>query len=396
MTSPTDPAPEGARPLDGVKVLDLARVLSGPLCAAMLGDLGAEVIKVEHPRGGDDSRSFGPFIDGESNYFMMLNRGKRSVALDLKSDEGRAFVHALVAQVDVVVENFRPGVTERLGLDFATLREINPRLVYVSISGFGQEGPLAQRAAYDHIIQAMSGIMTVTGWPDGPPTRVGDAVADVLAGIYGAFGALAALRTRDRTGEAQHVDVAMLDAMFSLQLISAIELLGGDRPTRHGNAHPISAPMDAYAAADGEVVIAVANDSLFSRLATALERPDLIDDERFATDPARLRHQGPLREAIEAWTSRRTVDEVVDGLAAHGIPVAPVRDLGTALHAPEARERGVLSSAPHPAGGSIEVLQQPVRFSGWRNDPDTRAPRLGEHTAEVAAELGLAPAEAAR
>ena len=377
-------------PLHDVKVVDLSRVLSGPLCGSMLSDLGAEVTKVEMPGRGDDSRDFGPHLNGESNYFMLLNRGKRSLTLDLKSDEGRAILLELLDEADVVIENFRPGVMERLGLDYTTLSARNPGLVHVSISGFGQTGPLAHCAAYDHIVQAMGGIMSVTGWADGPPTRVGDAIGDVVAGIYGAWGALAALLQRAHTGLGQHVDVSMLDSMVSLQLVSLSQLLGGgELPTRIGNGHPISYPMDSFAASDGDVVIAVANDSLFLRLARALGSPELADDSRFHTDAGRLQHQADLRSVIESWTRRHTVDQVVELLEQEGVPVAPIWDIAQVASSAYANDRGLLEWVDHPTAGRLQVLPQPVRF-GARSAPiDRVAPTLGQHSEEILEGLGL-------
>jgi CoA:oxalate CoA-transferase len=382
-------------PLDGVKVLDFARVLAGPLCAAMLADLGASVTKIEIPGHGDDSRAFTPHIDGESSYFMLVNRGKKSVTIDMKSAEGLALLRGLIARTDILVENFRPGVTARLGVDYEAVRLINPRLIYVSISGFGQTGPLAHRAAYDHIVQAMGGIMTVTGWPDGAPTRVGDAIGDVVAGIYGSWGALAALLQRARTGEGQHVDVAMLDAMISLQMVGLSQILGGAAaPGRMGNAHPISAPMDSFAASDGYVVIAVANDALFARLAEAIGLPELPKEERFSTDPARLRHQQELRALIEAWTSTMPVAAIVECLEAAGVPAAPIWDLSEALASDHAQARKLLQEARHPGGGTVSVMPQPVRLSGATRATDLSAPRLGEHTQDVLhEELGLSESD---
>ena len=389
--------PSPSRPLDGIKVLDLSRVLAGPLCGAMLADLGAVVTKIEIPGRGDDSRAFAPHTNGESSYFMLVNRGKKSVTLDMKSPEGLALLRKLIERSDVLVENFRPGVTERLGIDYPSIRSLNSRLVYCSISGFGQTGPLAHRPAYDHIIQAMGGIMTVTGWPAGSPTRAGDAIADVVAGIYGAWGITSALLHRERTGEGQHVDVAMLDAMISLQAVTLSQIVGGGpAPGRIGNAHPVSAPMDSFAASDGDVVIAVANDALFVRLAEAIGLPELVQDARFATDASRLEHRVALHAIVEGWTNQQSVDAIVAALEAMGVPVAPIWDLTQALASEHALHRKLLRSAPHPKGGTIPVMPQPVRFSAAGPDADFGAPALGQHTDGVLeGELGLGAAERA-
>ncbi|PYE39471.1 crotonobetainyl-CoA:carnitine CoA-transferase CaiB-like acyl-CoA transferase [Rhizobium sp. PP-F2F-G20b] len=385
------------KPLDGIKVLDLARVLAGPLCSAMLADLGATVTKIEIPNGGDDSRAFSPHIGGESSYFMQVNRGKKSVTLDLKSDKGRNLLLRMIADADILVENFRPGVTARLGIAYETVKALNPRLIYVSISGFGQDSPLAHRAAYDHVIQAIGGIMAVTGWPDGPPTRVGDAIGDVTAGIYGSWGALAALLQRERTGEGQHVDVAMLDSIISLQMVSLSQITGGKgAPKRVGNAHPISAPMDSYRAIDGHVVIAVANDALFAKLASAIDAPGLVSDPRFKADADRERNQEELRTVIEKWSVTRTVEDVTHLLDLAGIPAAPIYDLSQALATPHARHRGLLHTVTHDGAGEFKVMPQPVRFSGITAESDYRAPSLGQHTQAVLAdELGLNGSEIA-
>jgi len=383
------------RPLEGVKVLDLARVLAGPLCSSMLGDLGATVTKIEIPDRGDDSREFSPHIEGESSYFMLVNRGKKSVTVDLKSPEGRELLLGLIKRSDILVENFRPGVTARLGIDYETVRGLNPRLVYVSISGFGQTGPLAHRAAYDHVVQALGGIMSVTGWPESSPTRVGDAIGDVVAGIYGSWGALAALLQRERTGQGQHVDVAMLDSIISLQIVSLSQIVGGGNlPNRIGNAHPISAPMDSYKARDGHIIIAVANDALFGRLVRAIGKDDLNKDARFATDGERFKHQQELRLIIEEWTTLRSVEEISDLLDVAGVPAAPISNLAQALESPHAQHRRLLRTVQHSRAGAVRVMPQPVQFSGMPFDTDYVAPSLGEHTDEVLRdELGLTAAD---
>lgn len=391
-------APSPCLPLRGVKVLDLSRVLAGPLCAAMLADLGADVTKIERPDGGDDSRSFGPYLNGESTYFMLLNRGKKSITLDLKKKDGMDIFLKLVEKADVLVENFRPGVTTRLGIDYASLRAINPGLVYVSISGFGQEGPLAQRAAYDHVIQAIGGIMSSTGWPSTGPTRVGDPIADVVSGLYGAWGALAGILQRQISGTGTHVDIAMLDAVISLQVVSLARLMGGEPPPGLlGNAHAISAPMDTFPTLDGEIVIAVANDSLFTRLTKTIGQTDLDKDPRFSSDAQRYQNQEALKTILSAWSSRLTTQEAINMLVMAGVPAAPVNTLAEALQSPHVLERGLVKQVEHPIAGPMQSIPQPVRFNGLNPAPELAAPVLGANTnAILHDELNLSDAQIAQ
>lgn len=379
---------EALQPLKGIRVLDLSRVLAGPWCASLLNDLGAEVIKIEMPGSGDDSRSFTPHIGGESSYFMQLNHGKKSVTLDLKAPEGLAILKQLVAQADVLVENFRPGVTKRLGIDYATLQEINPRLVYASISGFGQHGAMAHKAAYDHIVQAYGGIMQVTGWAEGEPTRVGDAIGDVVAGLYGSWAVLAALLQRGIGGKGQHLDVSMLDTMVTMQMVSLTQWIGGQPSAgRLGNAHPISAPMDSYPAQDGHIVIAVANDKLFRQLCSAMNKPELASDPLYLTDPLRLANQRPLREEIERWLADKTVNDAQAILDLAGVPASAVLRLDQILTSDYAKERELVKQVTHPTAGNISIVPQPVKMSAMQAEPALVPPVLGEHTASVLREL---------
>ncbi|MGV1768361.1 CaiB/BaiF CoA transferase family protein [Rhizobium rhizogenes] len=386
------------RPLAGVKVLDLSRVLAGPYCASLLADLGAETVKIEIPERGDDARAFGPFQDGESCYFMQANRGKKSVTLDLKSEEGLDLLRRMAANSDILVENFRPGVTARLGIDYEALKHINPRLIYVSISGFGQSGPLAHRPAYDHIVQAMGGIMTVTGWPDGPPTRVGDSIGDVVAGLFGAFGALAAHIHRSATGEGQHVDVAMLDTMMAIQMVALSQIMGGiGVPARFGNAHSGSAPMDTFPASDGHVVIAVANNALFAKFADLLGVKELPTDTRFCSDIERVQNRADLNAIIAAWTQERCVASIVETLENAGIPVGPIWSLEEALSSEHSQHREILRETTRPDGKPFSVMPQPVRFSKAPADGDFTAPTLGADTFDVLKqELELSDVQLAR
>lgn len=370
--------------LEGVRVLDLSRVMSGPFCSAMLADLGAEVIKMEMPGRGDDSRQFGPFADGESAYFMLLNRGKKSVALDLKSDRGREIAVALAASCDVVVENFRPGVAKRLGLDYASLEPINPRLVYASISGFGQDGPLADRPAYDLIVQAMSGLMHVTGQRGGPPTAVGESVVDVCAGMFAAWGISTALFARERTGKGRYLDVAMLDSMYSMMLtVLGIQFYADKSPVRIGSRHPVTYPVDAFETSDGHVVLVVTTDRAFQAFCKAIGRPDLATDERYRTNAGRNANESALRSEIAAWTSQLPSETVVETLDAIGIPAGPVLSVGDVADGEHVAHRKMTSRIRHPALGEIPLVRQPVLFSDADRSPPRPPPLLGEHTTEI-------------
>ncbi|MGQ0663143.1 MAG: CaiB/BaiF CoA transferase family protein [Pseudomonadota bacterium] len=384
--------------LSGTRILDLTRMMAGPFCTSLLADVGAEVIKVETPGVGDDARAFPPTRGGESCYFMLLNRGKESITLNLKSPEGADLFRRLARKCDVVVENYKPGVSQRLGIDYQSLKDINPRLVYASISGFGQDGPLAHRPAYDIIAQAMGGIMSITGMPDGPPTRVGESVGDLIAGLYGAWGIVVALAARERTGRGQHVDVAMVDAIFSL-LITAMTQHLYDRitPRRVGNRHPMTTPYDSYRARDGYVIIAVANNPMFERFAAAIGRPELARDPRFVTDDERTRHEPELRAIIEEWSRARTVDEVVAGLETASVPASPIWTVAEIAASAHVKHRDMLAEVEHPTAGRITVLQEPVRFSLTERRIQGPSPLLGQHTETVLAELaGVEPGALAR
>ncbi len=384
----------GADLLSGLRVLDFSRVLAGPFCTALLADLGAEVIKVEPP-GGDDYRHIGPFKEGESALFLLMNRGKKSLTLNLKSARGTALAQELAEKSDVVVENFKPGVAARLGIDHETLRAINPRLVYASISGFGQSGPLADRPAYDIIAQAMAGLMSVTGDSEGPPTRAGESMADLCGGLYAAWAIMAALFARERSGQGRRIDVAMFDSIFSLLPTALAQYLyAGTTPGRTGNRHPLSSPFGSFRAADGEAVIAVANDTLFARLAEAMGAPELLRDPRFASDELRTGNEAALRAAIEAWTGRLTVAEVVEILEGQGVPASPIWTVEQAAGSAQVAFRKLLATAEHPNLGEIPLIEQPVHFSDAPRGRHAPPPLLGEHSEAVLGELlGLGRAE---
>ncbi len=383
--------------MDGLRILDFSRVLAGPLATALLADLGAEVIKVEPPQG-DDYRAIGPMRNGQSALFTVMNRNKKSVVLDLKKPEAVALARELALQCDVVVENFRPGVAERLGIGADALMALNPKLVYVSISGFGQSGPLSRRPAYDIVVQAMSGLMEATGDPEGPPTLVGEAVSDVVTGLFASWATLAALHQLQRTGRGQHVDVAMFDSTLAFLVTSTARYLFSGTPARRvGNRHPLSAPFGVYRAADGHFALAVLNQKLFEATAGVIGCPGFAADPRFATDAQRSAHEPQLRQAIEAWAAQLPVDAVVRHLEAAGVPAAPLWNIEQALRSPQAQARELLRSVDDERLPGLVLPTQPVRFGGAAPNQALRAPRLGEHTDEVLRQLlGAGSATAAR
>nr|WP_282560717.1 CoA transferase [Providencia sp. R33] len=346
----------------------------------MMADLGAEVIKIEVPDHGDDSRHLGPFIEGESVYYGLINRGKRSIELDLKAEEDRDILFQLVKESDVVVENFRPGVTKRLGIDFDSLKQHNPKLIYASISGFGQDSPLASYPAYDIVAQAMSGLMSVTGFPETGPTRSGESIGDVCAGMFASWAISSALFARERHNEAaQYIDVAMVDVLLSMQLTGLSNLFAHDKaPSLVGNRHPVSTPFDTYQAKDGLVVIAIASEKLFQRFCECMGKTHLCQDSRFQDDPSRTRHHGELRAEIEGWTAQKTVDEVCDLLLNAGVPASPIHNLQQATQSEHAQVRQVLI---HLNDGGTPLISQPVFFNGKKPHSTRRAPVLGEANA---------------
>ncbi len=385
--------------LSGVRVLDLSRVLAGPYCSMILADLGAEVIKVEMPGRGDDSRAFPPFLRGESLYYINLNRGKRSITLNLKHPEGRRIFLELVKRSDVLLENFRPGTMERLGLGYEDLKKVNPRLIYAAISGFGRTGPYSHRAAYDIIAQAMGGLLSVTGWPDSPPTRVGTAIGDILAALFCCIGILAALWVREKTGRGQLIDVAMVDSVFaSLENIPQRYLVEGVVPGRIGNRYEFVYPYDSFRALDGWVIIGVANDRIWRRFLEASGLKHLARDGKFNTNPDRVKHHEELRREIEAWTSSISVSEIVELLNRHGVPAAPiytVKDIVEDEHIAVARE--MIVALNQPGLGMVKLMGSPIKMSETRPGPRGPAPELGGDTEEVLRELlGLSAEEVER
>lgn len=387
-------SPVGGKPLAGLRVLDFTQILAGPFCTALMADLGADVIKVEPPKG-DEYRRVGPFRHGESALFVLVNRGKKSICLDLKSDDGKAAAHALALDVDVVVENFRPGVAARLGIDHPTLSAMNDRLVYASISGFGQSGPDANRPSYDLIAQAASGLMHMTGDPEGAPTKVGESIGDLSAGLFASWALLARLYERERTGRGGHVDVAMFDSLFSLMPTAVAQWMFGETPPiRVGNRHPLSTPFGAFQAKDGHFIVAVLNDVQFQSLCTAMGREDLGQDTvHYGSDELRTRNEVSLREAIESWSVRLSVSDVVGKLTAAHVPSSPIQTMEQAIESAQVTARGLLSSHDHPIAGEIPAMEQPVHFQGVKRGDIRPAPILGAHTRQILEELkGFDPA----
>jgi formyl-CoA transferase len=372
----------------GVRVLDLSRVLAGPYCTMLLADMGADVIKLEMPGRGDDSREFPPFREGESLYYVNLNRGKRSITLNLKHPEGKRVFLELVGHCDVLIENFRPGTMERLGLGYEALRAVNPRLVYASISGFGQTGPYRSRPGYDIIGQAMGGLMSITGWPDSPPTRAGTAIGDILSALFCCIGILAALQVRERTGRGQMVDVALVDSVFaSLENIPQKVYVDGEVPARIGNRYEFVYPYDSFEASDGWVIIGMANDAIWGRFVEATGLEELASDERFTTNPRRVENHGALRPLIQGWVSTRKVGEVVSFLTEHGVPACPIYDLKEASEDPQIVERGMTVELEQPGLGRVRLLGSPVKMSETRPLPRGPAPTLGGDNISVLGEL---------
>jgi len=375
-------------PLDGLRVIDLTRVVAGPYCTMMLGDMGAEVLKIEEPKHGDDSRAWAPFIEGTGSFFLALNRSKKSVALDLKSSDGADALRRLIETADVLIENFRPGSLAELGFDYQMTAKLNPRLIYCSISGYGQTGPAAPLPGYDAVIQGEAGIMDMTGFPDSSPTRVGVAITDYLAGLYAVQGILLALTDRQTSGLGQHVDISLFESMLSvMRLPMSVLLATGNDPTRVGNDHLNIAPYEPLRAKDGLIIVAVANPGLWLRFCDAIGRPELRDDPRFATNTLRVQNRQSLKQAIEEVFQQFTVQALVERLQARNVPCGRVRSIGEAIDHPQVAAREIVLAQEHPQMGRIEALAPVVRLSRTPATVRLPPPALGEHTAEVLADL---------
>jgi crotonobetainyl-CoA:carnitine CoA-transferase CaiB-like acyl-CoA transferase len=382
--------------LGHVRVLDLSRVLAGPWCSQNLADLGADVIKVERPGTGDDTRAWGPPYapdrdgepTGEAAYYLSANRGKRSVTVDIAAPEGQALLRELARHSDVVLENFKVGQLARYGLDYASLKAIKPDIVYCSITGFGQDGPYAHRAGYDFLIQGMGGLMSVTGERDGVlgggPQKVGVALTDLMTGMYATVAVLAALTHRDRTGEGQYIDMALLDTQVAmLANVGSNYLNSGKRPQRWGNAHANIVPYQTFACADGHIIVTAGNDGQFQKFVAAGGRPELALDERFATNPLRVKHRDVLVPLLASMVRERGRDEWIALLEAVGVPCGPINNLDEVFEDAQVRARGVQVELPHPSAGKVKLVRSPMRMSTLSTTSEDAPPLLGQHTDEV-------------
>ena len=383
-----------------IRVLDLSRVLAGPWCSQNLADLGADVIKVERPGSGDDTRSWGPpyarDADGndssEAAYYLAANRGKRSVTIDIASAEGQALVTELARHADVVLENFKVGHLKRYGLDYDALKLVKPDLVYCSITGFGQDGPYAHRAGYDFLIQGMGGLMSVTGerddLPGGGPQKAGIAITDLMTGMYATIAVLAALSHRDRTGEGQHIDMALLDVQVAmLANMGSNYLHSGQAPKRWGNAHPNIVPYQTFACADGHLIVAAGNDGQYRKFVEAGGRPELAHDARFATNPNRVKHRDVLVPLLAEMVLSRTREDWIKQLEAAGVPCGPINDIAEVFANPQVQARELVTALPHPSAGTVKLLRSPMRLSETPTRLDLAPPLLGQHTDEVLREV---------
>jgi crotonobetainyl-CoA:carnitine CoA-transferase CaiB-like acyl-CoA transferase len=394
-------------PLSHLRVLELSRVLAGPWAAQTLADLGASVIKIERPGTGDDTRTYAPPYaknsDGsdstESAYFLSANRGKRSVTIDFVRPEGQKLVQALAAKSDVLIENFKVGGLAKYGLDYASVRPLNPTMVYCSITGFGQTGPYRNKPGYDFMIQGIGGLMSITGEPDGHPAggpmKVGVAVADIFTGLYAAIAILGALAHRDRTGAGQHIDLALLDTQVAVLANQAMNyLVSGAAPQRLGNAHPNIVPYQAFPAQDGHIIIAVGNENQFARMCEVIGRPELASDERFATNALRVRNRGELIPILSGILAARTTRHWLDALERVGVPCGPINTIADVFADPQVQARGLRLDLPHPAIGSVPSVANPIRYSATPISYAGAPPALGADTDEVLSEiLGVSPDE---
>lgn len=385
-----------AGPLEGIRVIDLTRILAGPYCAMMLGDMGAEIIKIENPDGGDDTRSWGPpFLNGVSAYFLSINRNKKSLTLNLKDERGKAILRDLIRKGDVMVENFRPGALEKLGFSWEEIRRVNPRMIFASLSGFGQTGPRRSEPGFDVVIQGEGGVMSITGDPDGPPTKVGASIADITAGMLAAQGVMLALYHREKTGVGQMVDVSMLDGQVALLAYHANGYFATGRvPPRRGNRHPSITPYETYSCGDGYFNLGVGNDSLWRRFCDAMGLASLKEDPRFAVNKDRVNNREELQRILDAFFAEKTVEETIEALRGAGVPCGPINNIGQALSEPQVIAREMVVDVDAPVAGPTKVTGVPIKLSETPGAVRTPPPALGQHTDEVLeAVLGMDEAQ---
>lgn len=379
-------------PLQGIRVLDFTRVLAGPAASLALADLGAEVLKIEPPGSGDETRDFPPIRDGESHYFLSVNRGKKSIVIDLKSEAGVALAKDLAAKCDIVVENYRPGVMDRLGLGYETLSAINPRLIYCAISGYGQTGPLRDRPSFDIVLQAMSGALSVNGEPGQQPTKLGIPLGDLVGGINGPIAILAALHERNATGRGRYIDISLMDGLIGmLGYIAQLAFFTGEDPKPQGSQHPNLVPYGAFPAKDGSIIIACLTNSFWGRICEALGCPEWTGDPRFDSIEKRRNCREQVNEMISAFTRQRTVDELVALFTEHQVPHAPILGVTEALSQPQTMAREMVVETEHKVLGKIPIVSRPIKFDEGQPVP-AAPPVLGEHTDEILSDvLGLTP-----
>lgn len=378
------------RPLDNIKVLDLSRILAGPYCSMILADMGAEVIKIEIPQKGDDTRAYGPpFVHGESAYFLSVNRNKKSLTVNLKAEEGKEVIRKLIMKSDVLLENFRRDYFQSLGFDYQTVHQLNPKLIYCSITGYGHTGPMADSPGYDLAVQGMSGLMSLTGDSNGPPFKMGTSIADILAGIYATQGILLALVARHRTGKGQKVDISLLDGQVSLLTYQAgIYFLTDKSPTRKGNQHPTICPYETFATKDRYINIACGNDKLWIQFCNLFDLKDLVNNPKFATNPKRVENHDELFAILQPILKQKTSDEWLKLFDQNGIPAGPILNVEEILNHPQIKARDMVKELPHTKGMNVKVTGIPVKLSDTPGSINTAPPSLGQHTDEVLGDLG--------